>query len=477
MKRMGVLGGIAVLVVGGLGRAPAPSATEQAWTSAISYYALGDTPGTLRVVFYPEGGGAPIPLPPIPLAPHQAGSLAVGGVGGLAAFTRGSAVLSADVPIAAVSVQFVPGPETDNYPILLYSGFMDGNHTFYIPTFLNGEFGATSLMGVQNIEPFPAVVEVRFYGVGAPAPVLTRTYEVPAGSSVVVPADAVGLPRPFNGSAVLRAYRRGEPDVPARVVAGVRETEDRGRGAYAFEGVPAGAYQVYMATMLCQAFGTNQTSYYAIQNVSLESPASVQVLFYDTYGRKIGQTEPRTIGPANKWSVNPCAYVPPGVSGSAVIRSAGAPVVAIGKVKDDRGMATAFVGQAGGGTRVAAPYIRWAATPSSGWRTYVAVMNVGDRPATDVKAKYYDGKGALKATHILATPSNPLPPLIKRNTDPSTAGALNPDGRFGEDPPGGALEVNSDQPVVVIVRAQRDLDPPLGPVSRFAEDYNGVIVP
>jgi len=470
---------IGIISVGLTGIAQAQSATNQVWTSSITYYTPSDTPGTLMISFYPEGSDTPITLPSISLAPHKAGSLFVGGVSELGSFTRGSAILSSDVPVVATYVQFAAPPETNNYGRLIYSGFDNGAPTFYVPTFLKRQFGSTSLMGIQNLENFEAEIRVRFYAVGSSTPTDDRTYTVPGGSSIIIPAhdtSKVSLPDGFNGSVVIQANRRGDSSIPARVVASAQETDDNGRGAYAFEGVASGADRIYMATMLCNAFGTNQTSYYAIQNISLTSTASVRVFFYDTNGNQIGQTPVQSVGPGNKWSVNPCSYISSGVSGSAVISATGAPVVAIGKVKDNIGMATAFVGQAAGGTKVVAPYIRWAATPTSEWRTYVAIMNVGTGNATDIKVYYYDGNGTLRATHNVATASNPLPPFIKRNTNPQAAGALDAGGNFGFSPPGGAIEVISDQPVVVIVRAQRDLSPPLGSVQRFAEDYNGTIV-
>ncbi|MEM2046137.1 MAG: hypothetical protein QXH51_07875 [Candidatus Bathyarchaeia archaeon] len=470
---------ISMLVMGGIGSAYAQSATNQTWTSSITYYTPSDVSGTLIISFYPEGSGTPITLDPISLSPHKAGSLFVGGVSSLGTFTKGAAVLNADVPIVATYVQFAAPPETGNYARLLYSGFTSGGSTIYIPTFLNGAFGSTSLMGIQNLEGFVSTIEVRFYQVGSTTPARTVTYDVPPFSSVILPANdqaKVGLPSGFNGSAVVRAYRQGDPNTPAQIIASVQETDDYGRGAYAFEGVAQGATTIYMATMLCNAFGTNQTSYYAIQNISLTETATVTVRFYDTSGQQIGQTPSQTLLPANKWSLNPCTYVTPGTSGSAVITST-IPVVAIGKVKDNTGMSTAFVGQAQGGLKIVAPYIRWSANPTQEWRTYVAIMNVGNGNATNIQVKYYDGNGTLKATHQVATASNPLPPFIKRNTNPQAAGALDDTGNFGFTPPGGAIEITSDQPIVVVVRAQRDLSPPLGSVSRFAEDYNGVNVP
>jgi uncharacterized protein (DUF1501 family) len=138
-------------------------------------------------------------------------------------------------------------------------------------------------------------------------------------------------------------------------------------------------------------------------------------------------------------------------------------------------MFTAFIGQVGGSTKVAAPYIRWAADPTAEWRSYVAVMNVGNADATNIVVKYYDAYGNLAGSETLASSGNPCPRFIKRNTNASTAGALDANGNFGINPYGGAIEITSDQPVIVLVRVQRDVS--LGDVTRFAEDYNGTSVP
>jgi hypothetical protein len=104
----------------------------------------------------------------------------------------------------------------------------------------------------------------------------------------------------------------------------------------------------------------------------------------------------------------------------------------------------------------------------------VAVMNVGGGPATNVVAKYYDGNGVLKATQTLASAGSPLNQFIKTNTSAQVAGALS-GGQFGFSPSGGSVEITSDQPLVVVVRASRSVS--LGSTIYFAEDYNGLPIP
>jgi hypothetical protein len=452
----------------------AQSATTQSWTSSITYYTPDPSGGQLWIDYYYEaasGGTLAKSYGPIILAGHKAGSLFIGSAGLPSGFTSGSAVLRASVPIIATYVQFASGTAANEYGRLLYSGFSasDASTTYYIPTFLYQKFGSTSLMSVQNVESTNNTVQVRAYALGAASPTATKEYTLPPNAARILSPSDLGLAPGFNGSVVITSTTGG------RVVASAQETDDAGRGAYAFEGVPSGASTVYMATMLCRAFGDQQNSYYAIQNAG-SSAVAVTVDFYDTAGTKVASMPATSVGPGNKISVNPCDYgVAPGVSGSAVITATGGQIIAMGKVKSASGISTAFVGQSTGATKVAAPYIRWSANPSAEWRSYIAVMNVGSAPATNVVANYYDGNGNLAGSEHIATAANPLPPLIKRNTTPQSAGALDSSGNFGLSPYGGAVEITSDQPIVVVVRVQRDVS--LGATTRFAEDYNGVPVP
>jgi hypothetical protein len=350
---------------------------------------------------------------------------------------------------------------------MLYSGFSESKaaDTFFIPTVLYKTFGSTSALGIQNIESTTTQVTLKLYAAGSTTPTSTKVYNIPAQSSQVVSASELTLPVGFSGSATITTPG-------GRVVAVAQETDDAGRGAYAFEGVASGDNIVYMASMLCNAFG-GQNSFYAIQNASLSSAASVEIDFYNTSGTVVASMPPTNISAGGKLSVNPCTQgVPAGTSGSAVITSTGAPIIAIGKVKAPNGLATAFVGESAGYTSSASPYIRWTANASSEFRAYVAVMNVGNAPATNVTATYYDAAGN-DTTVALATGATPLAPNVKVNTNAQTAGAVDVNGEFGTAASvagvGGALEITSDQPVVVVVRLTKAVS--LGSTTLFGEDY------
>ncbi len=457
--------------------ASAQSATSQTWTSSITYYTPSSSGGTLQVNYY--AGATLYTGPTITLAPNKAGSLLIGTVSTVPDGFAGSAVLSADVPIVATYVQFAAGAEAGNYGRPIYSGFnpQDAATPFYVPTVLYQKFNTTSRIGVQNVESFEIAARLKFYAVGASTPTVTKTVDIPAQASYIfTPSDISGLTPGFNGSLVIEATKKGDPTTQGRVVASSVETADSGRFAYAFEGVAQGANKIYMPSMLCKYRPEQQMSYYAIQNAG-STTATVTIQFYNTAGAQVGTMSGTDIPPGGKISVQPCVYgVPENTSGSAVIESVGAPVIAIGKISANNGLATAFVGQPAGYNKVALPYIRWAADPSRDFRAYIAIMNVGNASATNIVAKYYDGNGSLAGTHVVANASNPLGVFIKRNSDPYTAGALHPTyNDFGFHPSGGAVEIESDQPIVVVVRLARNVS--LGTVTMFGEDYNGTPIP
>jgi hypothetical protein len=313
---------------------------------------------------------------------------------------------------------------------------------------------------------------LKVFATGSTMPAFQETYPVEAQSSKIVTAsDMAGdLGIGFSGSAKVEAPG-------GAVVASAQETEDAGRAAKAFEGLAsdAGATTIYMASMMCEAFGAGvQTSYYAIQNVG-SGQANVDIEFYNKQGQLVYTATGLSIGQDNKISENPCKYVSSepalqGIVGSAVIKSTNSvPLIAMGKVKGASLTETAFVGQSAGGFKVAAPYIRWKSDPAQGERSYIAVMNVGGAAASDVKVHYYDTSG-FRVTHDLTPGTDTLGRFIKANSNWSTASGGNTD--FGVNPYGGAIEVESDQPVIVVVRVQKDA----GGVV-LGEDYNGLVVP
>jgi hypothetical protein len=377
-------------------------------------------------------------------------------------------VLSANVPVVATYVQYVADPALNpKFGRMMYSAFDPSQAAtpFYVPSVLNSQGGVTSQIGVQNVGTSQISVNLKFYPKGNPTPIIVPK-TIDAQASIVFRPSEYGLPVPFNGSLVIEGS--------GPVVAAAGETYDAYPQAYAFEGMANAGNTLYFSTMLCTTTANQYTTFYAIQNASTTITATVSANFYNTSGAVIGTMPATAVGPGNKGSFNPCAFgVPGNTGGSAVFTSTGAPIMGIGKVVSTiNGMRTAFVGQLGGYYNIAAPYIRWALDPNANFRSYVAIMNVGGSNATNIVATYYDANGTAYV-HNVATGALPLAPFTKANSNPGNAGV--PDN-FGVSPVGGAVEISSDQPIVVVVRVQKNVVPAIGNVAIFAEDYNGVDV-
>jgi len=446
----------------------AQSADGTTWSSAITYYTPSTVGGTLQVSFYAEGSSTAINATPITLASHKAGSLQIGTVSGVPSGFKGAAVLSSDVPVIATNVEIATAPNQSQYARSIYDGMTanDAASTFYVASALRGVFNTNSQFGVQNVESFDADAVLHFYS--GPTEVFSITKAIKSQSSIVFKVgDLAGAPATLNGALVINAHKTGDVGTPAKVLASAVERDISGRRAKSFEGVASGATQIFMASMLCNS-GT-QNSTYAIQNAGGTS-ADYSVTFYNTAGVVVATTPTTTLTSGAKVSVAACAAgVPSGTSGSAVI-NATAPVIAIGKVASSDGTGTAFNGATAGATTVIAPYIRWN-VGTVDYFTNIAIMNVGSAAATNIQVKYYDGNGTLAATHTVASVGTPLGKYIKTNSNASVAGALTA-GTFGYSPAGGAVEIVSDQPIVVVVRAARNVS--FGATTKFAEDYNGV---
>lgn len=451
--------------------AGAQSATGQTWTSSITYYTPSDSAGNLSIVYY--DGLTTYTAGPFAMNPHAAGSVSVGSTSGMPDGFAGSAVLSADVPIVATYVQYSKN-ETASYSRVFYSGFDESKagSTFYLPT-VRANGVTTSTVGVQNVESFEITATLDFYAVGASSPTFTHEQDIkPNASYVSALPDIPEYPGgSFDGSLVVNAAEKGEPSTPGRVVASAQETQDNGRGVFGYEGSKEGATTAYVPTATCNRAAFQGTSYLAIQNAG-SATAQVKVSYYDTAGTKVGEMPETPINEGAKLQTNPCQQsLLVNALGSAVVESTnGVPIIVIGKYATNDGLITAFTCESAGSLNVAAPYIRWAADPTTNYRAYIAVMNVGSGAATSIVARYYDASGTERGSETLASGGAPLGQFIKANTNPSTAGALI-GGSFGISPFGGAVEIESDQPVVVLVRLTTN---PSGlEVATLGEDYNG----
>ena len=346
------------------------------------------------------------------------------------------------------------------------AGIFQGSARTFIATILKG--ASNTLFTVQNTGTASTDVTIDIYNTSA---ILIQSIFVTIAPGVEYWVDAgqiSSLGSSFSGSAVIEASN-------SSLVSSAIEL-DTGScvSARAFEGVGAGSQRYYMPSALCNYGDPGQTAstYYAVQNTSLDENTSVLVRYSNS------ATQSASIGSGAKASFSTCSAegMTSGFLGSATIESYVTPVVAIGKAADG-GKSTAFVGFTEGANRLALPYVRWTWTDDfyngTRQRVFIAIQNVGEVPITDnILVKYVDKDGKIAGTHTI---TQDLEPGARVNTDPSMAGSYilgyYYDGSAGA---GAIIEVPEDNLLAAIARATT-YDVNTGLI--VAEDYNAQPIP
>ena len=196
----------------------------------------------------------------------------------------------------------------------------------------------------------------------------------------------------------------------------------------------AAANTVYMRTGLLSASGLD--TFYAVQNASLSSSASIVVTYRNTDGTVKTTDGPYTVGPGGKKSITTCSPSSGAAmaqfSGSAVVESTGAPIAVIGKAQNSFAAGTPRPGtycgpswaKPAGTSKMALPFVRWAkdadqnAASNVGGkqRTFIAIQNLEATPIK-VTVTYKDKNGTTVVPN--AGGSNPqvitIPAFAKGN--------------------------------------------------------------
>jgi hypothetical protein len=390
MKKFRVLMliGAMVMALASVGVAMAQNAYGVPIVTSITFQNVTNEDATLTIQVY-GNSGTPVKETVLTVPAGSGNSVYMGNL--VDGSLTGSAVLSSDKEILATAVQIPQSTTVKNRP--LSNGFKSGSGQVLLATILKNQFNTTSQFAIQNAGTNNTDVEVKFYKVGETTPAATVTENnIPPGVSKYFDAGQLAqLPNPFNGSATVTASSGGS------IVGSVIEAQTNNVGIRAFEGVTEGAKTVYMATALCEAFGT--TTFYAVQNTGT-SNANVTV----TYSN--GGTDNAIIVPGGKKSFSACnaTGVSAGFSGAAKITS-DQDIVVIGKVGGS-GRYTAFLGENGGGDKLALPYVRWSETQfntGKRQRVFIAIQNIGDAAVNGVIVKYLDKNGTVIGTHSLAS--------------------------------------------------------------------------
>ncbi len=482
----------------GVAKAAAPASARTAnWIVSVTYQNVGNAATSVQVVFYAEGSTSAITFDPLSggtLNPGAGASFFAGSVSGLSSGFRGNAIMSASQPLVATVVQF--SQDAGFKMRLLYNGFQsaDASNQYLVATTLLNQFDRTTVFSIQNTESEAITATVRFYRASDGGLAATVNHAIPANSSKYIELDNSGhtglAENPFNGSAIVTAAKQAGGN--ANVVAAASEYYTNRDVAANFEGLPLSnaATKIYMATGLCQRFGLD--TFYAVQNASLTDSTAITVSYFNTDGSPKSTDGPYTLGPGQKKSIITCspndATNMANFTGSSVINSTVAPIVAIGKAQLSGGapdpnttdVFTAFLGERAGASRLALPFVRWASQAnfdvSTGGkqRAFIAIQNL-EVTTSKVDVKYYDKNGALVATQTLTIPAN-----SKGNSDANGANALGQNGmnagEFGyytDGSFGGAVivQAHADNPSAKFIAIARVQNPGAG------EDYNAVAAP
>jgi hypothetical protein len=440
------------------------------FTTYITYQNIGSaTTTTLDIYLYDSPDDTtPLIVSQPNLAVDASTSVSVGSLGAPDGF-QGSAVLSADQPLAATAVQLPPGvaiePLSRNRP--MSNGFTAGSQNMMIASVLKnaGAKHQYTKFGVQNAGDTAVNITIQFFSTTS-SPVHTITDSLQPGAGLQVDTGTITqLGSAFSGSAVVTT-------TGGSIVSSAMELDNTDYGSKAFEGVGQGATTIYMPSALCNfntGAGGIQNTNYAIQNTDPTNNANITVTWSN--GNSVTKSN---IPPFNKAVFNGCeGGNNSGFLGAATVTS-NRPVIGLGKVAGG-GLSTAFVGFATGSTKIALPYIRWAG--NTRWfagtmqRANIAIQNVGAPFAGNITVKYINPNGTQAgSTHTI---SGGLATGAKANSNPTNAGLTefgcqNSCSTFG----GGAIIEGPPGSQLVAIARLTSFVPTSG--QRVGEDTNGV---
>lgn len=436
---------------------PASAQWAGTWVSSVQIVNLGNATANVVVEYYRENGtrvdeatrnytitvGSAINIyqPNVPNLPEG---------------FKGSAIVSADQPIAAIGSEqttYADGSIGNSQ----YAGFgADAVGTrFYLPN-VNKKFGGSqwsSRITIQNTTANPITATVTFYNSDG----TTRDTDVvnlPGnGSTTLTQVNDAELPDNWLGAAIVEATGNIAVIVDVMSADGRLET---------YNGFTSGAKTMYLPTLLIE-FGANKwNSSFQVFNVGTET-AVVTMTYYTSGNPAPAKVVTATLPPyqsINRYQPTVDSDLGKPWLGSVVIEST-QPIVAVGSQSSGapgKRLASIYNGVAEGATRAFLPTVlRFFG--GSNFVTSFQIMNVGSGPAS-VTVEYF-------------APGNPTP---VKTVHYEIARYTSINRYQGEDDflgSGwqGSVRVTSDQPVVVL-GSQNGLNR----TGDAAGQYNGIAV-
>jgi len=434
------------------------------WATSFQVMNLGDNTANIVVEYYNEDGTKID-------AATKSYTITVGSslniyqpsVPGLPNGFKGSAVISADQPIAAVGSEQVTYPD-GSIGNSQYSGFSADTigQLFYLPN-VNKKFGGSqwsSRITIQNTTSNSCSVTIKFYNSDGTIRDTDMVSLNPYGSTTLTQIDDPELPDGWLGAAVIQASENVAVIVDVISADGRLET---------YNGFVSGATTMYLPTLLI-GFGANKwNSSFQVFNVG-NATAVITMTYYTAGVATPAKIVTATLPPYQ--SIN--RYQPAVDSdlgspwiGSVVIEST-QPIVAVGSQSSGapgKRLASIYNGVSSGATRAFLPTVlRYFG--GSNFVTSFQIMNVGTTDAS-VIVEYF-------------APGNPTPVLTvyydgAPGHNPKIAPYTSVNRYQGDDTVlgvgwQGSVRITSDQPVVVLgsqVGLNRSGD--------AAGQYNGIL--
>ena len=275
--------------------------------------AAGPNPGTGNAKIYAmnldSGGSAHVVVdyynqyPPPDIAYSDSATVAYAGhaswdtqVSGLPSAWLGSAILSSDRPIAAVShLLWTGGAVGDGATAAGYTGFTQGANTVYAPALFKRTY-QSSKVTVQNTETGDAAVTVEFYTRGVSTPVYTLNDTIPGGAQRTYDVwDYAQIPDFGPDPGTDNWVGAAKITSPQKVAVVVTTFWNWGSGSYS--GVSTPSTKLYVPSIFKKKFANWQIYSGAIIMNPNASDAHLTMYFYNRDGTLAVPAVSQTIAP------------------------------------------------------------------------------------------------------------------------------------------------------------------------------------
>jgi hypothetical protein len=328
------------------------------YTSGIQVQNLSSTQANAQIVYYDQNGSQ-VSSQPFTIPPNGSYTIFGNTMTAPAGFV-GSAVISADQPIQAISNILGSSPTTGE----AYDGVSNTATTVNIPLFQQANNGFNTSLYIQNASGTSNSVTVKFNQNGVQ--VSQKVFALAANGSITVDASNDGITTRFVGSAIVTAQQ------PVAVTA----NQTNGSILFSYTGAGAGSPTIYAPLIMTNNSGW--TTGFQVQNAGTQATT---VSLYLNGGSSPVTTANLNPGQSVTWYPVPGTTSGTKFVGSATVQSSnGQPLLgAVNELNSTYGQGMTYSAFASGTQTVDMPLIMY---NNSGYYTGEQIQNVGTIPAT-----------------------------------------------------------------------------------------------